>query len=116
MNYFICSFDKSLLGIPSAKIEKILSFESSSEIKKQVSIPALFKLNDSKIVHALILKEKDALVLCPKIEVEIDVQEDSIKTLPVLLSHRFNCIQGLAFVKDDLVLLLDTDKLLEVVK
>ena len=120
MNYFICSlgkihkdYDNSLLGIASSKVEKIIATEELIENKKQISIPSMLKLKDLDLTHSLILKQKDAVLLCPKIEVEIDIEEESIKSLPLSITPSYNFFRGLCFKNNELILILDTDKLLE---
>jgi hypothetical protein len=89
-----------------------------------ISLPALFRQKDTAAPHGLVLKPKapnsaDAkeasavktVLLTPKIDVEIDIPEDGIHTLPQALAGEFVYFRGAYCGEANIILILDPDKL-----
>ena len=122
VNYFIFPLGntKINLGIPKDNTEKIVPINRDQNIllaedqgQNYISIPILFKLNGSISPHAVVLKNCNTMLLCPKIDSEITVSSDEIYEMPKALQHFFVYVNGIFFRDNDLILIMDTDLLLE---
>ena len=128
MKYFICSLisenhsiGNCLLGIPSEHTERIILASRTQTIIYEtenedfyISIPVLLKLKDQSAHHGLILKSKTTLLL-PRIDVELEIPEEEIKTLPKALEEIFCYFRGVYF-SSNMILILEPEKLLEYVE
>ena len=130
MKYFICNPETnspltgiSLLAIPSEKIEKI--YASQREMKEITeeedgevffSIPLLLKLKNNLPSHALKIKKnilkENLVLLCPKVDLEIDIPDENIHPLPYTMS-KMNFFSNACFLENKLYLILEIEKLLE---
>ena len=119
MKYFICTLAGVQLAIPEEKTDRIIvadrTLNESGNGKTCISLPALFKLEDDSAPHAVVLKS-GGILLTPKIDIELDIPEESIQKLPDTLSGLFRCFIGAVFSGEKLILILDPEKLLDSVK
>ena len=134
MKYFICVLDsisfkslcyKSLcyLGIPADHIERIIPADRALGAVHEtegeeaiVSIPALLKLKEQTAPNGLILKTPGPvknMLLSPKIDVELEIPEDDIYSLPEALAEGLRFLRGAFFTEQKLILILDPQKLIE---
>ena len=127
MRCFICTFNMIKFGIPADAAKQIIQFSrvQNSMIEKEnnevfISIPALFK-QYSEEYHGLILKMdvsevKKIILLTPKIEMEIEIPDNSIHSLPKLFSGPFIYFNGVFFNDNNPVFIINTEKLIGCVK
>ena len=130
MKYFICALDsissfKSLcyLGVPAEHIERIIPADRAATTVHEtegeeafVSIPALLKLKDSATPHGLVLKAPGPLktvLLSPKIDVELQIPEEGIHSLPEALAGGLKFFKGAFFTEQKVILILDPEKIME---
>jgi hypothetical protein len=90
--------------------------------EKFISLPALFKLSDSSAPHGLVLKSgsrtkpapcETTILLAPKIDIELEIPIENIQVLPKSLAGQFRYFRAAYFSGDNLILILDPDKLTE---
>ena len=125
MRYFICTFGEICLGFPAKQTERIIQADriqtniyETSDRQTFISLPALLRQNDSFTVHGLVLKSPNAAVLLtPKIDIELDIPQERISRLPEIFNGVFSFFSG-AFFSDaeesfGLILLLDPEKIME---
>ena len=119
MRFFICALDGMVLGIPADKTERVIPaprtqnalYETENE-EIFISLPAFFQRNVTSTPHGVLLKHSRRVVLLvPRIDVDLDISPQDIRALPECL--RLPCFTGAAFVENDLILLLNTDRILE---
>ena len=129
MKYFICALEKILLGIPAEQTERIMqedrlqtAVKESENGKTFISLPALFKLKNNAAPHGVLLKSEGqagtapgraAVLLAPKIDIELQVPEEDIHELPKVLDRQFLFLRGVYFSDQNAILILDPEKLLE---
>ncbi|MDR0324233.1 MAG: hypothetical protein LBI12_07290 [Treponema sp.] len=124
MKYFICELEGVKLGIPSEQTEKIIpqarfqtsAFETEGDETLFISLPVLFKLKNISAPHGLVLKsDKPAknILLTPKIDIELEIPEENIHGLPESFHVPFYFLKGVYFYEQSMILVLDTEKLLE---
>ena len=123
MKYFTCSLDNISLGIPADLIERIIPVNRSQTTVYEtendeafISIPALFRLKDSTAPHGLVLKSQNpfkTVLLSPKIDIELEIPEEDIRTLPKALAEIFFFCKTVCFKGQDLVLILAPEKIME---
>ena len=128
MKYFICNIDNINLGIPAEWTERIISsnrtqtavYEESSyeetSIGAYISIPALLQLKETSAPHGLVFKSADpvkTVLLTPKIEIELEIPQESIHRLPLALTEKLAFFSGVYFTGESVILILDPEKLLE---
>ena len=138
MKYFICAINEIngkasdccnsmvCLGFPADRTERIVpaSREQSAVCEKEnrelfISVPALFRLKDRSTPHALVLKtaaEAKTVLLTPKIDIDLEIPEESIHRLSGALEGSLKYCRGACFSGENLVLILDTEKLMEDIK
>jgi chemotaxis signal transduction protein len=76
-----------------------------------ISLPVFFQKNEVSAPHGVVLKHSRRVVLLvPRIDVDLDISPQDIRALPECL--RLSCFTGAAFVENDLILLLNTDRIL----
>jgi hypothetical protein len=130
MKYFICALDKVHLGIPAERTERIIPvtrpqtavYETENH-ETFISLPALFQLKDASAPHGLVLKtsctEKESpaaiqtVLLTPRIDIDLEIPEEKIHRLPETLSPLFHYFRGAYFDGQNMILILDTEKLKE---
>jgi hypothetical protein len=138
MSYFICALDKVHIGIPAERTERIIPvtrvqttvYETNSGNDDQmgyVSLPVLFQQINSDTPHGLVLKPDAAeaavktVLLTPRIDVEMEIPEEKIHTLPETLTTingqagLLRCFSGAHFTEDSVILILNTKKLMEAI-
>ena len=132
MKYFICSLGEIQLGIPAQQTERIvpssqvqtaeiktefkIEEKSESDAKALISLPDLFRLKDRAAPHGLILKADKpvkTVLLTPRIEIEIEIPEESIHALPEALIDLRRYLRGAYFTDETVILILDPEKLTE---
>jgi hypothetical protein len=140
VKYFICALDKVNLGIPSEQTERIIpcSREQTSVYAAEnqpsgteeafISLPAL--LGDTTAVrNGLVLKSGGeasqatikTILLTPKIDIDLEIPDESIYRLPDAFVGRFSFFTGASFAAgstadsgQNLILILNPQKLKEV--
>jgi hypothetical protein len=125
MKFFICSLERILLGIPAEDTERIVPvprvqnslFETDAD-GGYIFLPALFK-KSTPALHGMILKPRNLsrrlVLLVPRIDTDLDIPDDKIRLMPGALAGVFPCFREACFLKEDLILLLQTEKLVETV-
>jgi hypothetical protein len=143
VKYFICALEGIHLGIPAEQTERIIPVsraqtavyetENQETISAErqdsfstlngpggftgfISLPVLFQLKDLTTPHGLILKKQKSIttiILAPKIDIELEIPEENIHSLPKALAGQFKYFRGVCFNKQNVLLLLDTQKLIE---
>ena len=124
MKYFICSLDSTcLLGIPSEHTERLIPAGrvSAAVCEREgdevfISIPALLKLKDPAAPHGLILKSVSpvkTVLLSPRIDMELEIPEGDIQSLPEVLADMLKFSRGAYFKEQNIILILDTANLME---
>jgi len=114
------------IGIPSERTERIITLNrdqnsicESENGEYFISIPALFKLEHCA-AHGLVLKStngEDRIVLMlPKIDIELEIPDENIYNLPNVLAGNFKYFCGTCFTDNKPVLILNTNKLSEIIK
>ena len=127
MKYFVCDFDSIFLGIAAEHIQRIIPvsrlqanvLETENE-ETFISIPALFHQKDNA-VHGLILKSGLAgfkgktTLLAPKIDIDLEIDEEKIFRLPEVFTGLFSFFKGACFTEDcnNMIFILDLEKLAE---
>ena len=128
MKYFICALDKINLGIPSEQTERIISVNriqtavyETEDGEAFISLPALLKQGGIAAPHGLILKTgerrpKKIILLAPKIDIELEIPEETIRRLPEAFAGALEFFTGVCFAGSDenMVLILDPKKIMEV--
>jgi hypothetical protein len=130
VKYFICALDKVNLGIPSEQTKRIIpcsreqaSVYAAEDQEVFISLPAL--LGDTAAVrHGLVLKsggeasqaDVKTILLTPKIDIDIEIPDESIHSLPDVFVGRFSFFTGACFAENEqnLILILNPQKLKEV--
>ena len=133
MKYFICALDRTnsgstgllgtsgCLGIPAERTERIIPvsrrqtavYETEND-EVYISLPALFGLKDTAAPHGLVLKqageaEKKTVLLAPKVDIDLEIPEESIHRLPDALAGVFRYFRGAFFSGDSVIYILDTE-------
>ena len=123
MKYFICALDDLQLGIPADSTERIIPADALpsalTEIinrETYISLTALFKKYEIKSPHGIIIKDTEidiprTILLTPKIEFEIEIDEKEIKPLPEALAGIYLFFRGICFLGEKLILILEPVKL-----
>jgi hypothetical protein len=124
LRYFICALDKINLGIPAEQTERIIQVTRTQDIicktenqEVFISLPALFQQKDSgSAPHGVVLKSNSAVktvLLTPRIDVELEIPEEGIHSLPKSLAGAFRNFRGAYCTDQNVILILDTEKLME---
>jgi hypothetical protein len=130
------------LGIPAERTERIISMTRIQTaiyvIENQeafISLPCLFRLKDVLAPHGIILKTDKSdipinkssdisidkhiktILLTPKIDIELEIPEESIHRMPESFAGLFRCFKGAYFTAagtgQSVILLLDPEKIVE---
>ena len=116
MKCFICAFRGVNLGIPAGQTERIIP-ASQVQGEKSISIPVLFKLENPAPVHGMVLKDPvDTILLAPKIDIEMDIPQNEIHSLPRAFAGLFAFFTGVYLSDQKIIFILDPKKLAEGVK
>ena len=121
MKYFLCTLNNNCsLGIPAEQIEQIVPVKREQSVLYEkendevfISIPALFRLESKAAPHGLVLKVADPIktvLLCPKIDVEVEIPEENIYPLPEVLTEVLSFCKGSCFYNQGLILILEPEK------
>jgi len=125
MKYFICSLGRINLGIPAGQTERIVSVnriqDSVCETVNQeifISLPALLGQEDRSAPHGIVLKTTAGqtakkTLLTPKIDVELDIPEEDIRSLPRVMDRRYRHFRGAYCAGTSIILILNLEKLQE---
>ena len=138
MRYFICNLDTINVGIPAEQTERIISdsrlqtivyetgCQSSGAEGAFISLPALFRQENTAVFHGLVLKSirpltngrshVKTILLMPKIDIDIEIPEDAICRLPEAFVGVFSFFTGACFNEggQNLIFILNPQKLMEV--
>jgi hypothetical protein len=121
MKYFICEICKVQLGIPANSVERIIQVAAGQEAEAEdaqayVSLPALFKLEGADAPHGIVIKTTGAIktvLLTPKIDIDLEIPDEAIHALPIAFSGFYRYFSGLCFDRQNLILILEPEKLTE---
>ena len=152
MKYFICALDKVSVGIPAEQTERIIPlareqagvYETESQPpgtdeagtkEAFISLPALLHDN-TPARHGLVLKSAGeasasranikTILLSPKIDIDIEIPDESIHRLPEAFAGIFSFFSGACFAPginapgtndesgQNLILIVNPQKLMEV--
>ena len=124
MKYFICALDTLTLGIPAEQTERIIpvtrvqtSVTENENGQAFISIPALFKQKENSAPHGLVLKSAPSktVLLTPRIDIDLEIPEESIRPLPETFSGLYPFIRGVFFTgnSEKMILIFDPKKLME---
>jgi hypothetical protein len=117
------------VGIPAEQTEKIISvnraqtaISESENGETFISLPALFRLNENA-PNGVVLKPAASqeatapktILLTPKIDIDLEIPEENMGSLPESFSGWFRYFRGACFNDHNVILILDPEKLKEVV-
>ena len=129
MKYFICALDTVHIGIPAERTERIIPvtrvqtavYETENQ-EAFVSLPALFRQKDTAAPHGVVLKSGaeslaagavKTVLLTPRIDIDLEIPEESIHGLPEALAGMFRYFRGACFNGQGVILILNPVKLVE---
>jgi len=124
VKYFICALDTLTLGIPAQQTERIIPVtraqtnvtESENE-EAFISVPVLFKQKEIPAPHGLVLKAGPVktVLLTPRIDIDLEIPEESIRPLPQVFNGAFPFLKGVFFTGpgENMILVLNPEKLAE---
>ena len=114
MKYFLCAFDRIFLAIPSDCAERIIPVseiplppieDGSSGVGKRellISLPHLFGRPEFPAPHGIVLKSeiarKKAILLVPPIDVDIDIAQNEIHSIPISIGRVLSFCEGIFFI------------------
>lgn len=128
MRYFICTLETLTLGVPADKTERIIAAPQTLETVYEekdgdvfISLPAFLgkkgKKEEENLDHGIVFKEKAGtgqwVLLLPRIDRDLEIPQEQIRSLPNLLRSRLSCFSGAYFTESSaqgLILLLDTEQ------
>jgi len=124
MKYFICALDTIGVAVSGECTERIISVSriQSSVYEKEeqnifISLSLLFKKENLSTPHGILLKpknnDKKVTLLTPPIDIDLEIPEKDIYTVPIALTEKLRYFSGACFIEGRLVLILNTEKLLE---
>jgi len=132
MRYFVCDLDRKpgkpnvRLGIPAGRTGRIIpanrfqtAFCETENGEAFILIPALLHLENAASPHGLVLKSsgtEKTILLVPRIEIDLEISENDIHDLPEVFSRLKNFFRGASFSGEDVILILDPDKLCEYIR
>jgi hypothetical protein len=124
LRYFICALGKINVGIPAEQTERIIQVTRKQDAIREtenqevfISLPALFQQKDSGVPHGVVLKSNSAVktvLLAPRIDVELEIPEEGIHSLPKALTGAFRNFRGAYCTDQNVILILDIEKIMEV--
>jgi len=126
LKYFICALDKVNLGIPAEQTERIIQAtrvqDAICETENQevfISLPVLLRQEGSAAPHGIVLKSKTGnsssvktVLLTPRIDVELEIPEENIHSLPEALGGLFRYFRGAYCTDQNMILILNPEKLI----
>ena len=128
MKYFLCAFDTIYLGLPSERTERIISVSKiqssvyeTDEQNTFISLPLLFRYSVLPAPHGIVLKseeeEKKIILLVPPLDIDLEIPEKDIYSVPKAFSGILHFIKGVCFInrdqEDRLIFILDIEKLIK---
>ena len=126
MKYFICALDEIDIGIPAEKTERIIPANRVQNAvceteagTSYISLPLVLMQKNSAAPHGIVLKPSAAqaaqktVLLTPRIEKEEEIPEEDIHSLPESLAGLRGFFRGAHFTKENVILILNTEKLTE---
>jgi hypothetical protein len=126
LKYFICALDTINLGIPAEQTERIIPVtrvqDTVCETENQeifISLPVLLRQKDSAAPHGVVLKSNagepsavKTVILTPRIDVEMEIPEEDIYSLPEALDGVFKFFRGAYCTGQNVILILNTEGVL----
>jgi chemotaxis signal transduction protein len=126
LKYFICALDKINLGISADRTERIIPVtriqRTVCETENQevfISLPVLLRQKDSSAPHGIVLKSNNGessavktVLLTPQIDVELEIPEENIHSLPEALGGLFKFFRGAYCTDQNVILILNSEKLM----
>ena len=128
MKYFICALDRIFLAIPAQQTERVISVTRTQDTAREtenqevfISLPALLKQKDRTAPHGIVLKPlvsqppnaPKTTLLTPKIDAEIEIPEEGIRSLPEVLGGSYRYFKGAYCADQKVILILAPEKLIE---
>jgi len=131
LKYFICALGKINIGIPSEKTERIIPVtriqNSVRETENQevfISLPVLLRQKETAAPHGIVLKPfvlvsqpvvttAKTTLLTPKIDAELEIPEEGVRSLPKILSGSYRHFRGAYCTGQNVILILNPEKLVE---
>jgi len=134
MKYFICALDRMNIGVPAERTERIIPvaraqtalLETEGEAGNQnvfISLPVLFKQKDPAAPHGVVLKNTEpqtsaanpgkTILLTPRIDIDLEIPEENIHGLPGAFAGLLGCFRGGCFNDQNLILILNPEKIME---
>jgi hypothetical protein len=129
LKYFICALGRISLGIPSEQTERIISVTRTQDAvceteNKEVfiSLPALLRQKETAAPHGIVLKplvpqpsdaSSKTTLLTPKIDAELEIPEENIRSLPHAMGGSYRHFRGAYCTDKNVILILNPQKLLE---
>ncbi|MCL2381985.1 MAG: hypothetical protein FWC64_10445 [Treponema sp.] len=123
MRYFICALAAVQLGIPAEHTQRIIP---SARIQTAgyetgdgeffISLPVLLGQKDPSAPHGLVLKTdrpSKTVLLTPRIDIDLEIPEDRIHRLPDVFAGAFRYFRGAFFNGHNVILIVNTEKLME---
>jgi chemotaxis signal transduction protein len=110
------------LGIPAERTERIISVTRAQgavrETENQevfISLPALLRQEDTSAPHGIVLKSSNAktTLLTPRIDAELEIPEENIRSLPKVLDGSYGHFRGAYCTDQNVILILSPEKLIE---
>ncbi|MDR2952997.1 MAG: hypothetical protein LBU82_07120 [Treponema sp.] len=125
MKHFLCAFDALYLGLRADRVERVFSLSAARQLESGageegacISLPALFGRAGFASPHGIVLKpfdnEKKITLLSPPLDIDVDIPEESVYSLPRALQGGLRFASGACFLakeKERLVLILDLEKI-----
>jgi len=122
LKYFICALGRINVGIPAWQTERIVPVtriqDAVCETENQeffISLPALLRQKGSAAPHGIVLKSSAAktVLLTPRIDAELEIPEENIHSLPKAMDGAYKYFRGAYCSGQNLILILNPEKLLE---
>ena len=123
--------------IPVTRIQTVILETENQNQMAFISLPVLFRQNDPgngavtsglksnslrsqpEGMHGVVLKTNcgietfKTVLLTPRIDVDLEIPEENIHCLPEALTGLFKCFKGAYFTGESVILILNTEKLME---
>lgn len=112
------------MGIPTHQTERIIpntriqtNVIDNENQETFISLPALLGQKDAEAPHILVLKTpKKTFLLTPKIDIEKEIPDEDTHQLPQIFTGRFSFFKGACFSSQNMILLLEPEKLMGNIK
>ena len=127
LKYFICALGKITIGIPAEQTERIVSVTRAQGAVCEtengevfISLPMLLRKEDGSAPHGIVLKSSagesspvKTVLLTPRIDMELEIPEEGIHSLPKAFAGVFRHCRGAHCTGHSVILILDPEKLTE---